>query len=189
MWTATDLSASFLTTWFRDPFVTTPFGFDPRVMRDRSSAEHAISAYLGLTSAIGIAETLGIPRTDWTTRKGELEDLVRSYVTDDNGQWKSDAPMSLGLTALVSDSDPVWEARVNQALQQIDSIPTPEAARTLCMAALTWRKSPEKLARIRPLVTPTLRRVREQYPADSYYAALGYIAAQTAYAHATAAAR
>lgn len=178
LWEATDVSATFLTDWFRDPFVTPPYGFNPAQLRDTPSAELAISAYLGLKSALEIANILGMPRPDWKMRQGELEDLVRSYVTGDDGAWLLDAPLSLGLTGLVADGDARWQSRMEDALIRIDVMPTPEAAKTLCFIAWTWRNSPERLATIRPLIEPVFRRISEEYPADSYYASLMFIAAK-----------
>lgn len=181
MWESTDLAASFLTQWFRDPFTTPPYSFNPQALRDTPSADLAISAYAGLSSAIEIAEFLNIPRPDWKARLGEEEDLVRSYATGDDGTWLPNAPLSLGLTGLVSGNDPAWAARMDDALHRIDTMTTPEAVKTLCFAALAWRASPESLARLQPLVEPVFQRVCNEFPADSYYASLAFIAARLAF--------
>ncbi|NUM52171.1 MAG: hypothetical protein HUU46_00875 [Candidatus Hydrogenedentes bacterium] len=167
-----DLAGDFLANTCRSVRDTRVFTFDPARLSDAASFDTIAIACAGLRAATSFAQATGNDQPEWAARVIELEDYLRFHALDTAGNFRIADPVALWPTELIGVGDPRWAGHVQAAIDDIPSYTGPAALKTLANAAMLLRDQKDKLAVLRPLVEPTVQRVFDVYPCDSYYSAL-----------------
>ncbi len=159
VWEGVDLLGSFLAGWADARTGAPLFSFDPAVFRDNLTDAQFVATYLGMSSAVRMAQALGQDRPRWRTRVNELEPLVRFRSFDPDGSWRLEHPLVLALTGLLEPEDSRWEEALALELENLDGPDAVETARSLYFIAVHLKRHPEKRASVKPRFLETLRRV------------------------------
>jgi hypothetical protein len=179
IWDATRLAADFLVNWTDGRNREPQFSFDPRLCRDAQSPDLLLTTYMGVDSALRIAEASGKNSPDaWAQRKRDLEALIRFHCVDTNAQWTSDAMLSYWHEEFGETKLPAWDAPLERRLAAAKQESAADRTETVCDAALIWHGKPDKLQPIAPLLDPD---PGSRFP-DALEAARHFIAASLLYA-------
>ncbi len=143
-WRATELAAAFLVSWREVRSGMPPPSYDSRHFRDKTSPELLWSMYLGMDSAIRIAQSLKkeVPEA-WQTRRFDLDTLIRMHCLDEQGKW------------LPAKVPPFWlEQIVENARSDADILPEDNASGCadvyrLCALALIHHANQEEAASLK----------------------------------------
>ena len=192
VWGAAELAATFLATWSDVRTGVPPLSFDPERGRDTRAAAWLLASFMGLDSALQIAETLGVDAPpEWRERRQELNVLILIQCVGDGTRPAQTEIIPPGYaevaTALLRES----EERDTRLLAELEKAEGCRAAQLLCDMALSWRQKPEKLAQLRPLVKTAVSRALKTanqddpvFP-DALTAALAYVGVMMAYGATT----
>ncbi len=190
VWDAAERAAAFLAGWGDGRTGAPLHSFHPGQCRDARSLRLLLATFMGVDSALRIADALGREAPpQWRERKRDLNVLVLIHCVDDNGRWKLDQPIPFGLGEIAATMMPDSEDIEAGWLVALESLEGYRAARALCDIALAWRGKPDKLAQLQPLLKPVLANALKRghengsspvFP-DAATAALAYIAAMVAY--------
>jgi hypothetical protein len=80
--------------------------------------------------------------------------------------------LTLWQTGLIPPGDPRWAIQVMAACEGIRLNPGTDSLKDLAKVAMLIRDQGDSLVPLQPLVEPVVRRALDEYPCDSYYAAL-----------------
>ena len=172
VWGAAERAAEFLSNWCRASRDTPIYSFDPTRMSDTASIDTIAAACAGLRAAGALASAVGKDKPDWSARVIELEDFLRFHALDASGKITIAEPLVLWPTSLVDPGDARWAGPVQATMDRIQTDPSPNALKSLAALCVLFKNHKDRLEALRPLVAPTVTRVLDEYPCDSYYSAL-----------------
>ena len=115
VWDQTALGAMFLAGWTRDSQGAPFASYHPDRGRDSYSAAYDFTVFMGLVSALNIAEALGRdPEPIWVDRLTELNSLLRFHARNEGIAWELDPAFIEWLRGILPPDDSLWRIEIRK---------------------------------------------------------------------------
>lgn len=144
-WEKIDLMGRFLAGWADTRTGAPLHSFEPQRLRDAQTNETLLTVYMGLGSAVAMADALGRPRPEWTQRRDELDGLIRGWRSGEQRPWPDAPPLAFWTEEAASADTIGWDALIAREIERLLAAPDATPSRLLAPAALVSR---ERLARL-----------------------------------------
>jgi len=180
LWHTVEQATAFLVHWSDGRSGEPLHSFDPAAGKDRRSPRLLLTVFMGLDSALRIADALkrSAPE-DWQRRRRELLRLIAINCVDrQTKQWRAAEVLPFWHRELASrhaEFMPTWDPIIEARLDALDATDGLAVAEAVSDAALLWQGEPGKLERLRPLLG------RAAAPFDALISARQIVAASLVY--------